>query len=278
MTEGVLYLIQGRKHWSVLCASLLSLRDHWHGNVCVMYADDAGQEIAEKLIEDGRLGITIRPLQKAKSNSRNSGYANKPKLLNASPFNRTIFLDADTIVRGDITPMFPEPGTMRVTQFCEWNTTGKIMRGRLEKWSGVAPAEAAESARESYRAINTGVFGFDSLCSDIGGAWEEMTNRNISFMCDEIACQLLLPGWVNRILVMDDRFNCSPIYSQEQERAVVFHFHGKKHVKNERTREIWLPHYQRCLRMDLAQIKSWSPGADRRLAEFRDLNPQRFLS
>lgn len=274
-SHGVAYLIQGKKHWSVLCASLLSLRDYWKGPVCIFSADEAGEEIAEMLLLDGRMNITHRPLEGALSGRRHAGYANKPRLMLQSPYASTVFLDADTIVVGDIGAMFPPEGKVQVTEFCGWSTVGNKMRGRIEKWRQCAP-EMVEAcfSQKGWRAINTGVFGFDYNCDDFAETWLELTYRNISFMCDEIACQLMLTEWHDMMQVMPDDFNKSPLHGNNFAMTRIYHFHGRKHVKTERTREIWLPIYRRCLAMNLANIQKWSPGSDRRLAEHLQQFPE----
>ena len=140
--DGVAYLNTGMKHADNLVVSLMSLKEHWDGPICIWTAsgdlDSDGNKIAKACRDDGRLGdIRIVPFDfygmpgRAK---KNNNYLAKPYCMrHCSPFDRTVFLDADTCVVGDFSEMFPSPEEIRVTQFENWTANSSKMRGRIER-------------------------------------------------------------------------------------------------------------------------------------------------
>ena len=157
--DGIVYLISGNKHAVVLVASIVSLRKHWGGSITVVGTDDAGYEIACKLGDDSRLDVISKRMEHG-NQKRNSGYLNKTRIGSVLNYDRMIFLDADTIVCGDVSEVFPRGDEMVLTSWAGWVTTGRMMSRRIEKWSGVEPDRVSRMLSVPWAAINTGVFGF----------------------------------------------------------------------------------------------------------------------
>ena len=266
--RGVLYYLAGDQHWVVATVSLMSLRDHWTGPVGVMLGDKKAEVLFSRLASDERLAPLLPIRFKSDSYRRHGGYMNKPKMVRSSPFESTVFLDADTAIMQSIDPLFITPtGRVRLTRYANWVTTGRKVAGRIKKWSDVAPDLVAAQLAEELPAINTGVLAFGSgeRSQQFGKAWEEMTARRPSFIADEIAAQLI---WMTHgAELVDDRWNCSPIYGKQKEDVRVWHFHGKKHTRPNAL-PLWLPLYKRAIREDIGGIASWTPAGDRRLAAY----------
>jgi hypothetical protein len=183
---------------------------HWDGPICVLVGDKEAMEICQHL--DGIDQVELKEFDFAalKSGKRGDVYYAKTNLHKMTPFDRTIYLDADTLVTGEITELLPEDDELLVMQWMDWVTTGTMMKGRLENWRDVAPDEVNRMVASDYPAINTGVIGFSKKCAQAMDAWHKMTMRNVSFICDEIAMQLMYWKYPHRQL--DDRFNASPKY------------------------------------------------------------------
>ena len=287
MNDGVAYMILGTAHGDNLVVSLLSLKDHWAGPIAIWAGDPDGMKWAHLCADDGRLG-DIQVIEfdyqamKEPGVSRGNHYLAKTWVMrNLSPFDRTVFVDADTVFAGDFSDVFPEPGTdeMRITHFGNWVSTGGMMRGRIEKWREQARVEVTRMLSSPYPAINTGVIGFSKLSTRFLAAWEEMTRRRVEFIADEISMQLIYPDYPHTVMPM--RFNASPrhcwIYHgisgtltggskiegpEDHGRTAdprIWHNHGKKAVKDARSRYLWVPYYDRALEMNLAKIREWSP-------------------
>ena len=293
--DGVAYLNIGMRHSDNLVVSLLSLTEHWDGPVCIWVGEPEGKKVAEECRDDGRLGrIQIIEFDyaqmRADQNSRRGShyFAKTFCMANLSPFDRTVFLDADTQVAGDFTDMFPGEEEMRITQFGEWVSRGGMMRGRIEKWRGVAAKEVICMMSADYPAINTGVIGFSKTSTRFLNAWEEMTSRQIQFIADEIAMQLIYPNYPRT--VMDCRWNASPRHCWKLHGfpgtcggkrmdcaadhgltpdARIWHHHGHKAIQEPRGRYLWWPFYERAVKDNIANINQWSSGGhNKRLSRY----------
>lgn len=270
MNKGVLYYVTGDRHWPVLTVSLMSLRRVYNGPVAMMVGDDAGYEIYDLIAQDARLGpiILLDMREEQTTYGRNTGYMNKPKMVRLSPFDSTIFIDADTLICGDIEPLFIHPdGEFRLTKFGNWTTKTKRVAGRIAKWRDVDPDMVDGLLSTELPAINTGVLAFGSgwKSQEFGMDWEITTDMNPSFIADEIAAQIIFLKHHHQVL--DDRWNCSPVYGQNKDVAIIWHFHGKKHLREE-AKPIWLPRFQEACDLNLASIKDWLPAGDKTLAEY----------
>jgi hypothetical protein len=192
-------------------------------------------------------------------------YANKCEMGRLSPFDRSVFLDADTLVVGDISDAFPREGTeeVRLTWFADWWTTDRRIAGRIEPWRSVALREVARALANKMPAINTGVIGFTSMSTKWFDAWREMTLKNVGFICDEIAAQLIFPDHPH--CVLDERWNASPVYSVDgdgkplrHEDIRIWHGHGFKFMKKPIGRSIWFPVYDKAVAQGIARIDEWT--------------------
>jgi len=264
--DGVVYMIQGNKHAVVLAVSVWTLRKHWDGPVTLICADDNGFEVAGRIVDDQRSGCDIRLVRDAAS-GRNSGYLNKTRLVEWSPYDRTVFLDADTTVHGKIDGLFPHADEMVLTTFSNWTTKGHKLSERIKKWSEVegCQSDVGVALKVNWPMINTGVMGFTPQTLAMAD-WHEYTSRYRSFICDEIAMQLMFRKYPARLL--PQTYNCSPLYGLGYGSAVVRHYHGKKHLKNDRAKNSWLPEYHDAVAANFGCLKEWTPAGDRALRAF----------
>ncbi|MBL9090228.1 MAG: class I SAM-dependent methyltransferase [Planctomycetaceae bacterium] len=272
---GVFYLLTGTAHAARLVVSLASLRRHWSGPVTVYTTQDDSHQIGELCARDPRLNIEHRPWRMPVS-GKNASYLGKVALAQELPHPRTLYLDCDTLVVGDVTPFFDALRTkpLCVAQFANWRTSGPIMRRRIERWRGVhsedLPVEQRDAlisaALRNRPAINAGIVAMRA-----GSAWTtewqklSLAGRR-TFICDEIALQLLLTEQDHELL--DCRFNCSPIYAQPTSDVRIWHFHGSKHLRHPQGRLIWEPHYERCAAENLASLGDWAARTDADIHRF----------
>ena len=261
--DGVVYLLRGDSHAVRLLVSVNSLTRYWMGGVTIICTDETGYKYGKQIAEACNVDVicSIHPSRK-----RHASFVHKTKINELSPYDSTVFLDCDTLVTGDITPIFPINDEMVLTTFGNWVSTGNKMSGRIEKWSQVAPEHVNRMQQRSWPALNTGVFGFNRRTMFMDD-WYKFTDKNVSFICDEIAAQLMYPDYPVRLL--DDRFNFSPRFGvfNAKKDASIYHFHGRKHLFPE-AREIWLPEFASLFRKNLANVQEWCPAGDKRLAEF----------
>lgn len=272
-SRGVIYLLTGPGHGARLIVSIWSLRRFYGGPITLFTTQPDSHRIGELCASDSRLRVDHRRFEQVKS-KKNSSLLTKIAILPESPYDDAVFLDADTLVAGSIDELFEFPRNVQfnAVQFSGWHTAGKTMRKRIERWRDIDQNtfdkrwinELVDQSLVSRPAINVGVFGFkrdDSLLS----LWHKLAQAGKqTFICDEIACQLLLPNHPHRIL--DSRFNFSPIHAGDPSDVRIWHFHGDKHLSNAKCRILWWPEYLRCLSENVAQLAEWSPGEDKHLA------------
>jgi lipopolysaccharide biosynthesis glycosyltransferase len=276
--SGVLYMLQGNKHAVVLAVSIWSLRKSgFIGPVHIAIGDDKAEEICTHIAADPRLGPITTARWQPPTGKRGTVYLAKTHMQDLSPFERTLFIDADTLVVGDINPLFEfgqytqaGPAGVALTQFSNWQSNGRKISGRIKPWVDVVPDDVKEMQSKAYPAINTGVISFDRSAGSQAffEDWRSTTEKKVVFICDELAAQLIFHRHAVRVL--DDRYNASPIHSERARTgdAVIYHCHGKKHVNKPAGRKIWLPVYEECVKHNLANIREWTPAGDRRLKEF----------
>ncbi len=269
--RGILYLLANDKHAAVLVVSIWSLRKAGcFLPVHMAVADDKAQAVAERIARDPRLAPFTWARWEAPSGPRGSAYAAKTHMQSLSPFEETLFHDADTLVCGDVMPMFDfHVEAVTLTQFSTWVSNGRKITGRLKPWAELAPDDVKMNASRPLPAINTGVLSFDK--SPEAGAffeeWQSLTYKKIMFIVDELTCQLIF--WRHSCRVLDSRYNSSPIHDKRTD-AAIYHGHGFKFIKKEQGRRIWWPAYQEALTFNIASLGEWTPAGDKHLKKYLD--------
>lgn len=262
--SGVVMLLSSREYASRLVVCLLSLRRWYTGPVTLFVTEDDMLWFGIKFERDNRLDCEVRRIP-ASLHTSTSAYLLKLQAITMSPYSRTVFLDADMIVCGDISPLFPLSGEqVVVTQFANWVTTSNPVKSRILQWLRL-PFDCELSRRistalEGYCAINTGALGVDLKSFDIE-EWLRMAllGRNCTLF-EEIALQLLLPDTAHRFL--DCRFNCSAVYAPMTSNVRVWHFHGGRHLASPHSRSLWMGGFADCFSGNVADVRSWWRYAD----------------
>lgn len=261
MTTGVVYFLCGnwRKYLAPLVVSLHSLRQHWSGPVCILMGEDVCN-FSSSLADIKCVPIT--PV------SRHAAYVTKASLWRYSPFDRTLLLDADTVVTGPIDELFE--AKLTATRFCKWITTGKIVSGRLRQWSarGIREARVEELTGTPHPALNTGVVAWhrDAARTELE-AWERLTQEGwqCSFT-DELAMQILWPEFeANGCRLLDDRYNCSAKFGVHRDDARIWHYHGRSMIPgrgNEMTADLYRPHLRAALDANVGGMRDWIQEVD----------------
>lgn len=274
MTDGITYFLAGDRRAAQLTVSLYSLRKFWNGSITVIAADDAGEETAHLLARDSRLDIQVmswRPPGRVRG--KGGWQTTKTWIPELTPYSRTVFLDTDTLVIGNIDALFPEDDEVRVTQFSDWVTTGSIVRSRIEAWRKELPDEVALMSKVPHPALNTGVFGITKSANLFAAEWKHVTHLNPRFMGDEIVCNLIFTKYPHKLL--DHRWNFSPKFSLEpgmppwsEADARIVHFHGFSHCRPSKTQfgtDLWMPWYEQAMSENIGGIADWGPGKDKHL-------------
>ena len=210
----------------------------------------------------------------------------KTQTLWNTPYDKTLWLDADTIVNGKIDEMFDyldDECSFAIPNFSNWWSDGKGISRRIKRLEGLVPQEYLEESLKHYPAINTGVFSYKKQTKFLR-EWIDLTLKVQSsgkriFIFDEICCQILMPQFKKEIKVVDPKFNVSVLYGNEIKDKRVIHFHGSKEIiSGVALCEIWKSTFSEMCAPNIANINSFLKYADKRLAEYlRQKNDPNFV-
>lgn len=273
MTCGVAYPLTGMAAAERLVVSAWSLRRHWSGPVAICATPDC-TELAGRLCD--ALDCQRHRLPARRTDVRHEHYLLKPTIALTAPFERTLLLDADTLIVDSLDHALDNHEPLTVAAFSNWVTTSRRMNRRLNWFRGRSPyvdalVDAAQACAQP--AINTGVVVVDKGNPDLL-LWKQLTDLGAGLhMSDELAMQLLLAGLdPNRYAIVSDRFNCSPIYGVEKDQVVIWHFHGRKHLRKDVCRAIWEPAFRACLADNVAGLADWAGRYDKEVQRALESN------
>jgi hypothetical protein len=269
MTHGVIYLLTDMQLAARLVVSLYSLRRWYSGPITVFTTRPESHAIASRCVSDRRLQVHHeRCDERPGRGSYHSSYLTKTVFLEASPYRLSVFLDADTVVNGDISELFLEARSVNLvaTAFCGMKTTAKPTSDLLQCWRALQDDAKMRSYKlktrldqllfKQFPAINSGVFAFRHV-PRILRRWDALTlaARNLPHP-DEIALQLMLFETDHKILGY--QYNCHPNSWHGAFAPKIWHFAGCSHLDKGRCEHIWLPLYKECQRLQIAGIPEWS--------------------
>lgn len=266
--RGVLFYNRGTRFLPRLAVALRSLRRHYDGPVSVIADGGIPKNLSWffEIFHAYRVKVHEVPLA--------SDYVlvTKSGLWRHSPFEETLFLDADVVVRGPVEPLFDllkEHGFV-VTNFNGWKTNGRKISRRINDWSKLDGKRVKRAFDVPY-AINTGVFAWRKG-HPLLPATEDLSKRGIAARCgkvtlDELAMQLLLPEYPHS--VAGQEWNTGAVHGDGKS-AIIVHYHGDKHVRDTANCELWKQEFDGLLK-DFPKFSDAleSGMGDGRLAEWR---------
>lgn len=267
MERTVVYLMSYPAHAPYLATSLLTLRRHWSGRVKV-FAWRESIDIVRQLCRDKRIeaeAVQVVPSYRGK----NDQFLHKIELMQQQETGPNLYLDADTLVNGPLTELFSNAQYFgfAATQFCEWDTSGGLIRGRIERLKEFGKIDKSlvdEVTTNIYPSVNGGVFSCMPN-SSVLSIWHEwsMAAKSI-FICDECVLHLMVPMFEphERLAVLPGIFNSSPKYvpQSEQSRVRIWHGHGDCWVRPSKSREgwsMWSAALREARRLNVGGIESW---------------------
>lgn len=270
-TEGIIYYNRGTKVLVRIVTSIFSLRETgWGGGVSLLHEGDLPAWV---LACCNKLDVSLKQIP---GNGQRNALSQKASLWRYSPYDVTMFIDADTVVcRGDRVPEFMDiirQHSFVATRFTNWCSDGPRISRRIRAWSEVVSSKYITDAVAHGPAVNTGVFGFQKGVSLLA-EWERIVLRAAgtpadSRVLDEIGCQILLPQHPST--VVSEEWNRSVTYGLSNE-PMIYHFHGGKHLLTSRKEcDVWREAYWRA-RAGLPMTDQ--PSDDRNLTKYLKENP-----
>jgi hypothetical protein len=270
-TKGVIYYNRGTKCTIRLLVSLYSLRKHYDGSVTVICSGDQEQWFLDTLKKFNADVIYI-PYREGVGS-----LVLKASLWRHSPYDLTMFMDADTIVLNPIDEYFEliEEHDFVTGNFANWKTSGGTISRRIKGWEKAVP-EYIQPALDFGPAVNTGINGWKkgaTLLED----WERVCELGWKHQCttrivDEIACQLCLPH--HKCHVAPTKWGESVKYGKHDDETVIIHYHGSKHAGDRPQNHVWKVHYNELVTqvgVDAIKDNIWG---DRALRGYRKQIPK----
>jgi len=243
-SKGIIYFNQGTRCIVRLLVSIYSLRKHYRGSVTVLTKGTVDISFKRALI---LLDVNILAIDEA-DNSTTPPLVQKASLWRFSPYDITMFIDADTIIVDkcfdNYFNLIEEHGFV-TGSFADWQTRRGSINKRIKAHSTIRTSEQIDKAIAYGKATNTGVFGFSKESRTLLEDWEKVTKESYSNNCsripDELACQLIIP--YHKHYLAPEEYGVSVKYHTADVVPSIIHYHGRKHCLDWDVCTIWKAHY-----------------------------------
>jgi hypothetical protein len=263
--------VQFYEEMALVSIHSLRIERDWQGPLIVFpiwsRANRRVMTICEMMADDERLNIQLGPPIRAVVSEKamelgggRTGMVTKTLIPFVTPFERTLLIDADTVVVKPIDDIFRGSAPLKLTAFEPLWSDSAALRKRISTWNDIAPIQVDRIRRRWDPAINTGVMVFDRPATQLV-AWNELTMRgDYNEIPDEIAMQLLLPDLNYELL--PDIWNFSPVYGNKSHRADahIWHLHGTNSGKREdlpEWNEFYVPRLTAVKNGNFGHINKW---------------------
>jgi hypothetical protein len=278
MAKGVIYFNLGSKCLLRAIVSIHSLRKHYDGPIAIISTGDVSNSLCKSLFKNTNIQIIEAVFSKSLE-GKNDVYLKKASVNDWTPFDISVFLDADTLVRGPIDELFDlaEKHDFVVPQFTHWTTTGtKAIKRRIEGWETIYP-ELMEDAHSFGPAVNCGVFAFKKN-TEFAVKWcDDIKPGRSNFIPDETGMQVVLHKYKHT--VCDQKYNVSCKHSDPYDKdAKIIHYHGRKHCRmNEDGKiqyggDLWIKEYEKAIEENFLNIID-APD-DRMFRKYKNFKPK----
>ena len=276
LNRGVIYFNYGTGCLPRLFTSIHSLRKHYSGPVTIIsQGDDSGKFFKSISKEDNfhKLDVHVKDITIDVPEGHSFGFLITTLADTYTPYDLTIWLDADTLVRGSIDELFDEAEQheVAVPNFANWGTAKGTIAKRINFWKQYYP-EIIDKALNFGPAVNCGVYAWKHGARFMADWYKLTLPGRDSFIPNETCMQVVLPQYQHKIV--DQKFNCSCKYSDCYDADVrVIHYHGRKHCRLRDGKllnhaDLWMAEYKEVLAENICGIKDWEPGGDRNLSKY----------
>ena len=270
MSNGLIYYNYGEGCLPRLAVSIHTLRKHYDGPVTIISDGEESGRVCKLFKTDKRLNVDIVEPNVEVRRGKNHHYLAKCRLHELTPYDVSLFIDSDTIVTGDLTPLIPmaEEHEFVVPQFCNWKSKGRMISKRIMEWKDIRPRDM-KRALEYGPALNTGVMAFTKE-SKFMKDWFRVARKGRGFFIpDETSCQVIL--WRYPHKVVESFYNASCRYDDCSKPEVrLIHYHGRKHCRDGLpfNGDKWVAAYHEVVDLNIANIRDWTPSSDRHLKRY----------
>jgi hypothetical protein len=270
MSDGIIYYNEGTKLLARLVVSLSSLQKHYQGPITLISVGKESNEYAYKIAWE--FGIDLQAIDKTDLiDGKHKCFLEKARIHTYSPYDRTIFLDSDTIILKPFPELFTkiDKTGFIVPQFSTWTTQTGVIKKRLKEWGAFYPEDVENTIKSNAPSVNVGVFGFNKD-SELMKLWFDYTKVNrMASLPEEISCHLLLSRGLGEVI--ESKYNYSCKYDKSQN-PVIIHYHGRKHCRVDNGKllyngDLWVKEWEEV--GNRAGVKDWGLNiGDKQLKRF----------
>jgi hypothetical protein len=194
----------------------------------------------------------------------------KTEMFWESPYDRTLWVDADAIILGPIDEMFDylDDYDIAIPHFAGWWSDGRAISKRIKRYTGICEQKYIDEALKHHPSINTGILSFRKHIPFMKDwiALARLGNGKM-FIPDEVAFQVLYPSYP-RIFIAPLKFNVSVLHDPNTEDKRIIHYHGQKHVLTHPNCDVWKNTFSEMREANIANINSFLHYADKRLQKY----------
>ena len=257
---------------SLVCFN--SLRKWWDGPVTLFVeGDDVPDSYVDIVRETYNIDVRAPAIK-----SDSSTLVRCIEVCRETPYDRTLWLDLDTVVCGDIKDMFDfliGPYQIVIPRHLEWLSSGSVISKRINSYKGICEDSLIEKALDHNPAINVGVFSFEKN-APFFEEWLDLSKKGEEAgieIPNEVAFQILYPS-ATGILLAPSKFNAVAHKThqyQEIDDKRVMHYHGHRHVMDEPDCRPWKNTFKEMLATNEAKIFNFLDiSPDKRLKEYME--------
>jgi lipopolysaccharide biosynthesis glycosyltransferase len=265
-TKGVLLFNKGEKCIVRAIVALYTLREHWDGEVTFFLEDPYPKEF-DQVCKYFNVNVVH-----CDTNNNVKVLVRKTELFVNSPYDRTLWIDSDTIVVGKIKEMFDylDDCDIAIPHFAGWTSSGGTIAGRIKKYIGICEQKYIDEALKDHPAINTGVVAYRKNLPFMKD-WISLAQKGDGkmFIPDEVAFQVLYPSY-SGVKIVPKKFNVSVRFGEDVEDKRIIHYHGQKHCLDFNLCNLWKSKFEEMRKNNIANINNFIQYADKRLVKYLD--------
>jgi len=277
VSKGIIMYNRGDKMLVRALTALYSLRKYYQGNI-TFYVEPPCPCMEEfiKSLEHFNCNVVL-----LKEKHEYKTLIMKNSLFENPPYDKTLWLDTDTIIESSIDKMFDyldeHDADMCIPHFCGWISNGRTISKRINRFHGIIDEKYMAEALKPHPAINTGVLSFrkSEKWSEFVRYWTDLAHKGSQkhiFISDEVVCQILYPSmsdWGLKYYIAPTDYNVSVLHDHGKSKSPkISHFHGDKHVLSVPTCDKWKKTFNEMREKNIANINFYLQYADKRLKKY----------
>jgi hypothetical protein len=272
-SRGIIMFNRGEKCVVRAIVCLYSLRKHYDGRVTFFLETPYPKEFDDVCkyfkcdiihnVENHELKTLVR----------------KTDMFGNPPYDRTLWIDSDTIVLGKLDAMFDylDDCDICIPHFAGWVSSGHHISARINRFKDIIEDKYIEEALKNHPAVNTGVLSFKKsdkwkkFVEDWVKIADQGSKKHI-FISDEVSFQVLYPNikdWGLKCFIAPTDYNVSVLHDHGKSKSPkIIHYHGQKSVLDVPACDIFKSHFREMCDKNIANINSFLKYADKRLVKY----------